>query len=432
MRFRLTTVLFVLLPLLSAMTVSAETIYYSSDGKPVLENGKAPAVSSPSPEKKAPTTLERMAREAEEAAAAGFREGETVKVVDGIIYRLYKEPDTGRYTFKLYRKVKKPEATPKTDPVVPSAVVPKSLEDKAPAAEPENAVKKSQAVDAEKPAPESVPETLKDTGNTEVPDNDELKQEKSWFRSSGDGSDDDSSDNSYSYDVLDHYLAGGLWALDARHSFLTRKTVLKKRTVTTGTGSVNDTSGVGVDDLFSTRMHEDSLLVRYGVTDNAEIYLKGGMVYASFSDAGDMELSYGAGFRLVLHEYEVADDSRFYVDLTGSFSAGSVKDEFTDSLGDTYAKDTDFMELDMGIGGRWTIRRLSFYGSCSFLSYSEDTVRTQLQSADVNVLTDEMEQQLNVSVMGGLDYRLSQHINVYMEYHLLNCEGLLAGLAYRF
>ncbi len=421
MRFRLTRVLFVLLPLLSAMTAYADTAYFSSEGKPVSSNARPGATPHVSSEKKISGAVERLYIEAEQAAARGFVEGDIVKVVDGIIYKLFKEPDTGRFTFKLYRKVKKKETVPVEPkhgtftPAPDSVSKDKALEESSPP------VTKTTPARVEKTPPY-------DAGSS--PEDESGKPERSWFGQSGDS---DDSDNFGAYDAPDSYLAEGGFAVEARHSHFNRDTVLTKRTITTETASSNDTNGVGVDDLFSTQMHEDALFLRYGVTDRAEVYLKAGMAYPSFSGVADMEMTWGAGFRFVLYESEVADDSRFYFDIMGAYTGGSVRDEFTDTLGDTYKKETDFSEMEAGLGCRWTLRRLSFYGSCSFVNYSEDTVRTQvLQAPDKNILTDEMEQQMNVTAMGGLNYRLTGHINLFLEYHLLNRQGPLAGMAYMF
>jgi hypothetical protein len=89
--------------------------------------------------------------------------------------------------------------------------------------------------------------------------------------------------------------------------------------------------------------------------------------------------------------------------------------------------------MEIGIGGRWVIGRFSAYGTFAYVSYSEDTVKTQvIEAPDIFILSDDMEQQGNMVVYGGIYWRLTNHINAYLEYHALNRQGPVAGMVYRF
>lgn len=426
MRFRFSTALFVLFLLFFAIQLQAETIHYSSDGKPVKADSpikanqpKDPAEDA-SAAKKPLTPLEKLNKEAEEAAASGFSVGQTVKVVNGIIFKLHKEPDTGRYTFKLYRVVKKPVAlvTPEKKVETSAPPVPSTI-DSAEPVKPQNNIKQE---DTKPPVePEKKPE------GQEEKDEEKTESKSPWLWSPRD------SESPESHGIHSGNVEAGIFAVEARHSFLNRKTVLKKRTVTTEYNVEDDANGVGMKDLFSTDTHEDSLFIRYGITNSVEVFLKGSMFYLSLSEAGEMEPGYGAGFRVVIDEYPITDDSSLYLDFSGSYTAGKVKGEFTDTYGSVFKKESDFSEMEIGIGGRWVLGRLSAYGTFAYVSYSEDTVKTQVIAApDVFILSDDMEQQGNMVVYGGIDWHLTNHINAYLEYHALNRQGPVAGMVYRF
>jgi hypothetical protein len=408
-----------------SIQLQAETIFYSSDGKPIKAESPIKANQPKDPAENASagknlTPLEKLNKEAEEAAASGFSVGQTVKVVNGIIFKLHKEPDTGRYTFKLYRVAKKPvvPVTPKkkvetTVPPVPST---------SDAAAPDKPEKNIKQEDIKQPVePEKKPEAPDDK------DQEKTESKSLWLWSSRD------TETPESLDILSGNVGAGLFAVEARHSFLNRKTVLKKRTVTTEYNVKDDANGVGMKDLFSTDTHEDSLFIRYGITNSVEVFLKGCVFYPSISESGEMEPGYGAGFRVIIDEYPIAEDSSLYLDFSGSYTAGKVKDEFTDTYGSVYKKASDFTEMGIGIGGRWVLGRLSAYGTFAYVSYSEDTVKTQVIAApDIFILSDDMEQQGNMVVYGGIDWRLTNHLNAYLEYHTLNRQGPVAGMVYRF
>ncbi|MFA6011057.1 MAG: hypothetical protein WC799_13820 [Desulfobacteraceae bacterium] len=425
MRFRFSTALFVLFLLFFAIQLQAETIHYSSDGKPVKADSPIKANQPKDPAEDASagknlTPLEKLNKEAEEAAASGFSVDQTVKVVNGIIFKLHKEPDTGRYTFKLYRVVKKPVAPVTPEKKVETSVPPvPSTNDSAEPVKPRIKIKQE---DINPPVePEKKPE------EQEEKDEEKTESKSSWLWSSRD------SETPESHDILSGNVRAGFFVLEARHSFLNRKTVLKKRTVTTEYNVEDDANGVGMKDLFSTDMHEDSLFIRYGITNSVEVFLKGCMFYQSLSESGEMEPGYGAGFRVIIDEYPLADDSLLYLGFSGSYTAGKVKGEFTDTFGSVFKKASDFTEMEIGIGGRWVIGRLSAYGTFAYVSYSEDTVKTQVIAApDIFILRDDMEQQGNMAVYGGIDWRLTNHINAYLEYHALNRQGPVAGMVYSF
>lgn len=415
MQFSFKTALFVLFFLFFTIQTQAETFYYSSDGKPVKTNPQDKKnqdnarVGVPA-ESKILTPLEKLNKEAEDAAASGYSVGQTVKVVDGLIYKLFKEPDNGRYTFKLYRVVKKPAVplTPekKVENLAPPVLLPEKNQDK---------IKQE---DIKQPV------DLKQKPEEQDEDEKQTESKGSWLWSTGERE---------SFDILGGNASAGVFAVEARHSFLTRKTVLKKRTITNEYGVEDDTNGVGTEDLFSTEMHEDSLFIRYGITDSVEVFLKGSLFYQSFSESGEMEPGYGAGFRIILDEYPISDDSTFYLDFNGSYSAGKVKGEFTDTYGSVFKNSSDFTEMEIGLGGCWVIGRLSAYATFAYVSYSEDTVKTQVMEApDIFILSDDMEQQGNIVVYGGIDWRLTNHITAYLEYHALNRQGPVAGMVYRF
>lgn len=425
MRFRFSTALFVLFLLCLATHLQAETIYYSSDGKPVKADSPIKANQPKDPAEDASagknlTPLEKLNKEADEAAASGFTVGQTVKVVNGIIFKLHKEPETGKYTFKLFRVVKKPVAPLAPEKKVETSVPPvPSTSDAAEPVKPEKNIKQE---DIKQPVePEKKPEEPDDK------DQEKTESKSPWLWSSRDN------ETPESHDIHSGNVGAGLFAVEARHSFLNRKTALKKRTVTTEYNVEDDTNGVGMKDLFSIDTHEDSLFIRYGITNSVEIFLKGSMFYQSFSESGEMEPGYGAGFRVIIDEYPLAEDSSLYLDFNGSFTAGKVKGEFTDTFGSVFKKESDFTEMEIGIGGRWTLGNLSAYGTFAYVSYSEDTVKTQvLEAPDVFILSDDMEQQGNMVVYGGIDWRLTNHINAYLEYHAMNRQGPVAGIVYRF
>lgn len=227
-------------------------------------------------------------------------------------------------------------------------------------------------------------------------------------------------------------VTGGELAVEIRHSHFKRKNVLTERTVKT-TMDDPEPSGIDKKNLFSSEISEDGILFRYGLTDWLEVSVKGSVFYRSLSETDDVKPGFGAGFRVTMDDYAFENGTSLFFAVLGNVTSGKFAYDMTDTNGDEFRKEADFLEAEVGVEGRWVIEGLSFYMGCSYMYYAEDSVKTQvLDGADINILEDAMEQQTPAVIWGGMSYSLTNRIDIYAEYHGLNREGPSAGVSLRF
>jgi hypothetical protein len=382
----------------AALTANAETVYYTPDGKPVKN------VTAGSPDKSTSPSSGSMEADAEKAARAGFKVGQTVKIENNIVYRLAKDSKTGKFTFKKYRRSASPNSRKSSGHKIK---------------------KQTERTSAPRQTPlekESVP-PVKTDGNPQDPNNEkdvkpesqpEKPEPKKAFVNGGET----------------RQMPRLSMAADYEHNRLEHKTVLDRRTLTTVTGTVPDTTGVGTKDVFSTKLHQDRVAFRFGLAAWLELNLQAGATYESFSDIGDTQAVYGGGFRTGLTRILGTFYPGVYVDLEGHYLQGKTKGDLTDAYGDTYRTDSDFKEMEFGIEAGYMIRQWTFFCNLTYLDYSEDVTQTR-ESASLYRLDDSFSEQGNLNTLIGVEYTVSPSLKLYIEYQGPNRQGPSAGIEYR-
>lgn len=392
----------------------ADRVYYSSDGTVNAANDGQASGKAARQTQKTMTLKEKLDQEAAAAAAKGYKVGQTVKVENGITYKLAIDPATKAYTFKLYRMVKKEKTVKKKTKIKQSNVVKHS---------------RTQETDAERIAREKrlaleEAQKQKDDGKQAAKQVEADKKEAERQRLKKLYAGNSGGDRRLKpWDVL----------VAAEHRYFEWRTVLNKRSVTTEAGTTSVSEGVGVDGLFYTKTHADLMKLRLMVTHSLELFLEAGMNYERVSDVTDMEALYGGGLRYVLAETGFWTDAGAYLDVYAEYLTGSISGPYKDVEGNNFDKTLDFTEIESGLQGGIRFYRLTLNAGLSYGLYSEDVVRKQdLALPAISIYKDEMEQQDNLDISIGFEYRLKPQWNICGSWHSQFKDGGLIGVEYRF
>ena len=179
---------------------------------------------------------------------------------------------------------------------------------------------------------------------------------------------------------------------------------------------------------FPTTMHQNTLSLTLGVTDYFQIFAQGGIAYDELSDSSFV---YGGGLRINL--FQTTNDSiipGFYAALHAAYLSGEFEEEFESIAGNNFEKESEWDELSAGIEigisrGGWDI-----YVGGHYFDYSEDTERRRVDL--LVVFKDELEQENDVGIYGGVTIRLSQSVALNIEGRALTQEAILAAIEFRF
>jgi hypothetical protein len=437
----------------------AKRVYFAPDGTPLVGE---PSAGNEAPNRPL-SRAERMARDAAAAAAAGYALGQTVKVENGIIYKLARDPKTGAYTFTLYRRVVKPKPSPPARTDSPSTTDLEKDRQEARARE----IRRQADLAAEKARLRDV-ERRQEEARLE---NERLEQQRQEKKAAEEARIRAEEDEARARDAIrtariaaeneairkaeedalarerrrsagqparwsgnsGRIMEHGRVALSLEHSFFNRETLLKHRTVTTAAGTVSDSGGLGVKDVFYTDVHTDMLTLRYGILGRLEVFVEAGMVFETLDEISAMEPAWAAGFRAALFRYDLTPYAGLFVNGSGRYYAGEVSGRFTDLYGFTYDKMSEFTEIEAGIETGLCFYNLTVYAGLSWAAYTEDTVKIQtpVQPGGTR-LDDRLEEQDSLIVKAGAEYRFLTNLAVYLEANALNREGLLAGFSWRF
>ncbi|GAB6097305.1 hypothetical protein JCM14469_35590 [Desulfatiferula olefinivorans] len=445
-------------------TARAKRVYYGADGTPLVDNA-APGDGTPlDTGASVPLTrAERMARDAAAAAAAGYALGQTVKVEKGIIYKLARDPNTGAYTFKLYRRVVKTKPSGASPMTPPSAKDTEKQRREARIRESRRqaiaAAEATRVREAKRQEEEAGLERerleqdrierrrLEKKAAEEAMARAEEKRKQETIRQARIAA-EDAAIRKAEADALmreqkktsahrgrrpgtsGRIVERGRLALSVEHGFFNRETVLKHRTVTTAGGTVDDTGGVGVKDIFYTDVHSDMLILRYGIPGRIEVFAEAGAVFETLDEVSSMEPAWAAGVRAALFRYDLQPHAGLFVNGSGRYYAGSVSGRFTDAYGFTYDKTSEFSEIEAGIEAGVHFHNLTVYSGLAWAAYTEDTVKIQSPvQPDGTRLNDRLEEQSPFIVKAGAEYRFFTAFSFYLEACVLNREGLLAGIS---
>ena len=226
-------------------------------------------------------------------------------------------------------------------------------------------------------------------------------------------------------------------ALGINHTTIEVQTEVTKRKLITfnGTKTVNQDVSIGSikKNKFPTSMHIDTIRTRFGLTDYLEIFADIGL---AFDELSDIEFVYGVGTRLNLFKATSKSFGEFYLAFQGEYLSGALSTEYKSSHGSMWKKETDWKELtgrmELGVVRSWFT---AFAGGVYFI-YSEDTERSKLENLPSPytsyVYQDELEEENNYGVYGGIEFRFSPSILLNIEGQIVNQKSVCVALEYHF
>lgn len=225
-------------------------------------------------------------------------------------------------------------------------------------------------------------------------------------------------------------------SLGLRHTYQETETELTRRTRITSDGTTTTSEDVPLSESekqgFYTKMHMDSLGVRFGLTKYLEVFAEIAGTYRELSDFG---LAYGGGLRFNLFEVKQGELRGFYGALQGEYLGGEVKYDYASSDGNQWEKEADWEEFSAKGEIGLTRSRFAGYVGAVYFRYREDTERQLLYNLPPSltsfVFQDELEQE-SVGVYGGVVIRLTPAFLVDIEGQAGSQQSISGALEYHF
>jgi len=225
-------------------------------------------------------------------------------------------------------------------------------------------------------------------------------------------------------------------SLGFRHTYQEIETELTRRTQITSDGTTTTSEEVPLSESekqgFYTKMHMDSLDIRFGLTNYLEVFAEIAGTYRELSDFG---LAYGGGLRLNLFEVKQGGLRGFYGALQGEYLGGEVKHDYTSPDGNKWEKEANWQEFSAKGEIGLTRSRFAGYAGAVYFRYSEDTERQSLHNLPPSltsfVFQDELEQE-SFGAYGGVVIRLTPGFLVNIEGQAGSQESISGALEYHF
>ena len=231
-------------------------------------------------------------------------------------------------------------------------------------------------------------------------------------------------------------IGRGKFALGLRHRYRKVPLELSKRKritsdgTTTTTEDVSDTIG---GENFSTKLHMDSLDVRFGVNN----YLEGfAHIGGAYQEASDLGFAYGGGLRLSLFQLEGGPFREFYGALQLEYLEGEAEYEYSSSAGNKWKRDIEWEELlakgELGVVRSW----FTPYVGAVYFHYREDTECKRLENLPPSltsyVFQDDLEQEESFGVYAGVVVHVTPAVFLNLEGQAISQKSVFATLEYHF
>lgn len=234
-------------------------------------------------------------------------------------------------------------------------------------------------------------------------------------------------------------VRGDKVALGYKHSFRRIETVVTSRERIDSNGTTTITAVSLTEDQkdnYPTRVHLDTAVLRYGLTNYLDIYGEVGVSYDD-DEIGGLGPAYGGGLRLNIFQMAGTETSTgFYAALQGDYYRGEFEKEFTSTMGNKFKRETDWQDITGRLEFGITQYRFDAYIGGTYFNYQEDTDRQQLNnlSASINtrIFRDELEQKNDFGIYGGLSFRFTPHLMFNIEGRALDYKGVSGSVEYRF
>jgi len=232
-------------------------------------------------------------------------------------------------------------------------------------------------------------------------------------------------------------MGRGDFSLGLRHTLREVQLELTKRRRITSDGTTTSIEDVSLEseekDDFPTKLHTDSLRIRFGLTDYLEVFAAIGGAYRELSNLG---LAYGGGLRLNLFQVKGGRFRGFYGGLQGEYLGGGVEYEYSSSGGDKWKKVTDWEEFvakgELGVARS----RFTAYIGAVYFDYREHTERELLENLPASltsfVFQDDLEEKESFGPYGGVIIHLTPAVLVNIEGQVISQESILGAIEYHF
>ncbi len=211
-------------------------------------------------------------------------------------------------------------------------------------------------------------------------------------------------------------------ALGLNHTYIEVQTEVTKRTVIQGPIVTFDKNG------FPTSMHIDTIRVRFGLMDYLEIFADIGTDY---DEDFNPEIVYGGGMRLNLFKTTDQSFGEFYLALQGEYLGGTLTKEYKSSAGSMWELEADWQwltgRMELGV----VRSRFAAYVGGVYFYYREDTERSLMDPVPT-IYQDELEEEYNYGVYGGVGFRFSPAILLNIEGQFINQKSVSLALEYHF
>ena len=231
-------------------------------------------------------------------------------------------------------------------------------------------------------------------------------------------------------------MVGGEFALGLRHTYRKVELELSKRKRITSDGTTTtaeDVSNTIGGEDFSTKLHMDSLHVRFGVSNYLEVFAEIGGAYQEASDLG---FAYGGGLRLNLFQVEGGRFRGFYGGLQVKYFEGEAEYEYSSSAGNKWKRDIEWEELlakgELGVVRSW----FTPYVGAVYFHYREDTECKRLENLPPSltsyVFQDDLEQEESFGVYAGVVVHVTPAVFLNLEGQAISQKSVFATLEYHF
>ena len=224
-------------------------------------------------------------------------------------------------------------------------------------------------------------------------------------------------------------------ALGLNHTYVEVQTEVTKRTQITFDGTTTDIQDIPLGTIdkneYPTSMHIDTIRVRFGLTDYLEIFADIGIDYDEDFDPGTV---YGGGTRLNLYKKTGQSFGEFYIAFQGEYLTGTLTKEYKSSAGSMWELEADWQwltgRMELGV----VRSRFAAYIGGVYFYYREDTERNLMEPAPYIsfVNQDELEEEYNYGVYGGVGFHFSPAILLNIEGQFINQKSFCGTLEYHF
>ena len=229
----------------------------------------------------------------------------------------------------------------------------------------------------------------------------------------------------------------GKFAVGIKHTYREVQTELYKRKRIESDGATTTTTSVSVGSSIKnelpTLMHIDTIRISYGLTDYLEIFADLGSAYDELSD---QEFVFGGGARVNLITISEGRFKGFYTAIQEEYLRGKLEQDYKASNGNRWKKEAEWQEFATKVELGLVRSRYTTYIGGVYYVYSEDTERRLLENLPSSltsyIFQDELEEENNCGVFGGVEIQFTPAVFVNLEGQLHTQKSIFGTIKYHF